>query len=208
MKGIFISFEGPDGSGKSTQVKLLAEYCKNKGIDVVLTREPGGTPISENIRNLILDPKNGEMSAQTEALLYAASRAQHVEQLIKPALATGKVVLCDRFMDSSIAYQGYGRGLGDDVRKINEFAIDGVQPDLTFFLDIAPEEGMRRVKSNGYLDRMEQESILFHNKVYQGYLALCEIYKNRFVRLDATKAASEIHKDIVENLEKYVAGRA
>lgn len=204
MKGIFISFEGPDGSGKSTQIKLFAEYLKEHGYSVLMTREPGGTEISEKIRNIILDPDNAEMDGMTEALLYAASRAQHVSQLIKPALDMGKVVLTDRFMDSSIAYQAYGRDLGDKIRIINEYAVDGIQPNLTFFLDISPEEGLKRAGKRHGLDRLEQESIDFHKKVYEGYLELSKIYKNRYVVIDASRSIESIAEDIQKGFENYL----
>jgi dTMP kinase len=204
-KGIFITFEGPDGSGKSTQVKLLAEYCQNHGFDVLVTREPGGTSISESIRTIILDPKNTEMNIAAEALLYAASRAQLVSQVIRPSLEKGKIVICDRFMDSSIAYQGYARGLGDSVRVINEFAIQQLQPDLTFFLDLPPEAGLRRAALNGFPDRLEQESLDFHNAVYRGYQELAKLYKDRYVRIDASRSASAVHEDIAEVFARYVS---
>ena len=207
-KGIFISFEGPDGSGKTTQIKRLSDYCRNNGFEIVATREPGGTPISEKIRNIILENSNAEMSDTAEALLFAASRAQHVEQLIKPALEAGKIVICDRFMDSSIAYQGYGRELGDGVRMINEFAVQGIQPDMTFFMDLDPEIGKKRVLAEGEPDRLENEALLFHRKVYEGYLKLSEIYRERYIRIDANRAVDEISDEIIGIFRKYVAERA
>ena len=144
-RGFFITFEGGDGSGKSTQISILKESLIEKGYDVILTREPGGTDISEKIRELILDPENGEMEDITEAYLYAAARAQLVRQLIKPALEEGKVVICDRFVDSSIAYQGFGRGLGDAVGVINTYAVDDCMPDLTILLKLDPERGSSRI---------------------------------------------------------------
>lgn len=195
-KGLFISFEGADGSGKSTQYRIFAEYLKQQGYDTVLTREPGGTPISESIRNIILDPNNSEMSDMTEALLFAASRAQLVSQVIRPAVEQGKIVLCDRFMDSSIAYQGYARGLGDCVRIINEYAVEGMQPDITFFLDLKPEDGRKRNIAAGKLDRMEQQAIEFHDKVYHAYLSLAEIYKDRYAVIDASGSIEEVQERI------------
>ena len=206
MKGVFISFEGPDGSGKSTQVKMLYSYLLEKGYPVVLTREPGGTPISEDIRKIILDPSNTEMDGMTEALLYAAARAQHVAQLIKPSVEEGKIVLTDRFMDSSIAYQGYGRDLGDKIRIINEYAVAGMHPDLTFFLDIDPEEGLKRAKHREELDRLEKESLDFHKKVYEGYLALSKIYKDRYVIIDASASVEDISKKIIERFKSFISG--
>ena len=207
MQGVFITFEGPDGSGKTTQIKLLSEYLMNKGYPVVQTREPGGTNISEKIRSIILDPENSEMDDMTEALLYAAGRAQHVAQLIKPAVAEGKIVLSDRFMDSSIAYQGYGRELGDKIRIINEYAVAGVHPDLTFFLDLSAEDGIKRAKHRQKLDRLEQESIDFHKKVYEGYLELSKIYKERYVIIDASRSVEEISKEIISKFEDYISSR-
>lgn len=207
MKGFFITFEGPDGSGKTTQIRLLEQYCKDKGYEVVLTREPGGTPISEAIRSLLLDPSHKEMDGVTEALLYAASRAQHVAEKIKPALAKGCVVLCDRFMDSSIAYQGYARGLGDDVRVINEFAVQGTQPDITFFMDLPAAAGKARVAAARDLDRLEQEDLSFHNAVYEGYLQLEKIYTKRYVRIDASRSIDAIASEIRERFDEYVQRR-
>ena len=145
-KGLFITIEGPDGSGKSTQIEKLRVYLEKKGYKAILTREPGGTEISEKIRNIILDKNNKEMNNMTEALLYAASRAQHVAEVIKPALEMGETVICDRFIDSSIAYQGYGRGIGEPVRVINEYAVAGCMPDITFLLKLDPRIGKGRIK--------------------------------------------------------------
>ncbi|MBO5516991.1 MAG: dTMP kinase [Firmicutes bacterium] len=207
MKGFFITFEGPDGSGKTTQIRLLEQYCKDKGYEVVLTREPGGTPISEAIRSLLLDPSHKEMDGVTEALLYAASRAQHVAEKIRPALEKGCVVLCDRFMDSSIAYQGYARGLGDDVRVINEFAVQGTQPDITFFMDLPAAAGKARVAAARDLDRLEQEDLSFHNAVYEGYLQLAQIYPQRYVRIDASRSIEQVASEIRERFDEYVQRR-
>ncbi len=207
MRGVFITFEGPDGSGKTTQIRLLAEYLNAKGYPVVMTREPGGTRISEDIRTIILDPENKEMDDMTEALLYAAARAQHVAQLIKPSVEEGKIVLSDRFMDSSIAYQGYGRELGDKIRIINEYAVAGMHPDLTFFLDLSAEAGISRANKRQKLDRLEQESIAFHKKVYEGYLELSKIYSDRYVIIDASRSIEEISKDIVGKFEEYIKNR-
>jgi len=207
-KGLFISFEGADGTGKSTQVRLLAEYLRSAGYDVLLTREPGGTPISEKIREIILDPSNSEMDAHTEALLYAASRAQLVSEVLRPAIESGKIVICDRFMDSSIAYQGFARGLGsDNIRTINEFAVHGLQPDITFFMDLAPEKAMQRVERQGNKDRLEAEKMEFHDKVYRGFLELSEIYKNRYVRIDASESIQDISDRIKKYFTDYVARR-
>ncbi len=207
-KGFFISFEGPDGSGKTTQIGLLTAYLRAKGYETVAVREPGGTPISEKIREIILDNRNREMAPATEALLYAAARAQLVEEVIRPALEEGKIVLSDRFMDSSIAYQGYGRGLGDGVRTINEFAVRDLQPDLTFLMDLDPALGKLRVLKEGAPDRLESEALSFHRKVYEGYLELSRIYSNRFVVIDATESVREISEKIIGAFERYAAERA
>ncbi|MFQ9893208.1 MAG: dTMP kinase [Emergencia sp.] len=146
-RGLFITLEGPDGSGKSTQIQYIDQFFQERGIKTVFTREPGGTPIGEKLREIILDRKNSEMCDMAEALLYAASRAQHVEEKIKPALLAGDVVICDRFIDSSIAYRGYGRNLGDAVRIINELAVAGCMPDITFLMELSPEVGKSRIKA-------------------------------------------------------------
>lgn len=203
-KGIFISFEGPDGSGKTTQINLLRSHLEKNGYKVLVTREPGGTAISEKIRAILLDPKNKEMDGVTEALLYAASRAQHVAEKIRPALDEGVIVLCDRFMDSSIAYQGYGRGLGDDVRVINEFAVQGYSPDITFFMNLKASEGIKRVDAQGSRDRLELEALDFHDRVYRGYLALSEIYKSRYVNIDAAKSIEEISEEIAAKVDAFL----
>ena len=203
MKGLFISFEGPDGSGKSTQINKLSEFFKSKGYEVVLTREPGGTPISEKIRTIILDKENKEMVPMTEALLYAASRAQHVSQVIKPALAAGKVVICDRFVDSSMAYQGYGRGLGDSVWEINKYAVDGTMPDITFLFKLDPSIGLARTQRRENQDRLEQEKIDFHDRLFEGYLEL-EKKHDRIVGIDASKSIDEITREIISYAEKLI----
>ena len=195
-KGIFITFEGSDGSGKSTQIKKLAEYLVAMGKEVVVTREPGGTDISEQIRGIILDPNNKNESPVTEMMLYAAARAQIVAELIKPSIEEGKIVLCDRFVDSSIAYQAYGRGLGDQVKIVNSYALQGLLPDVTFFLDITAEEGRKRNKSTDKNDRMEQEAIEFHQRVYEGYKKIAEDNKDRVVVIDASKSIDQVFEEI------------
>ncbi|MGN0658862.1 MAG: dTMP kinase [Emergencia sp.] len=204
--GLFITLEGPDGSGKSTQIKYLKQYFDDKGIETVFTREPGGTAIGEKLRNIILDRDNREMCDMTEALLYAASRSQHVHQLIRPALMEGKVVVCDRFIDSSIAYQGFGRGLGDCVRTINELAVEGCMPDITFLLELSPEIGKSRIRSEQQ-DRLEQEKIEFHNRVYEGYKEIAAIYPQRFVEIDAGRDKISIRDDIYGHLDRILAAR-
>lgn len=201
-KGLFISFEGSDGCGKTTQLKLFAEYLKEKGYDVVVTREPGGTEISEKIRNLIMDTKYSEMSPLAEMLLFAAQRAQNVFELLRPAIEEGKVVVCDRFVDSSIAYQGYGRMLGEQVGTVNEIAIQGCMPDMTFFLDISPESARERNKATAKDDRLELESEAFRERVYKGYKLLEQIHKGRYINIDASKTIEEVQKQIRYEFDK------
>jgi len=204
MKGYFISVEGGDGSGKSTQIKKIETYLQEKGLEYILTREPGGTPVAEKIRELILDPANKALTGRAEMLLYAASRAQHVEEKILPALEEGKVVLSDRFTDSSIAYQAYGRGLGDMVAEVNRIATDGKEPDLTIFLNITPAAGMaRKNQQDGHvLDRLELEKAAFHETVYEGYLALARESGGRIADIDADRPAEEVFADIKARLDK------
>ncbi|WP_458406694.1 dTMP kinase [Anaerotignum sp.] len=204
MKGYFISVEGGDGSGKSTQIRNIEAYLQEKGLDYILTREPGGTPVAEKIRELILDPANKALTGRAEMLLYAASRAQHVEEKILPALEAGKVVLTDRFTDSSIAYQAYGRGLGDMVAEVNRIATGGKEPDLTIFLNITPAAGMaRKNKQDGHvLDRLELEKAAFHETVYEGYLALARESGGRIADIDADRPAEEVFADIKASLDK------
>lgn len=204
-KGIFISIEGPDGSGKSTQIENIKRFFAEKNMETIYTREPGGTAIGERIREILLDKQCGEMDYMTEALLYAASRAQHVAQVIKPALAAGKVIVCDRFVDSSMAYQGYGRKLGDSVRIINEYAVAGCMPDVTFLMKVDPGIGKGRVKSRAASgqaeDRLDAEKVAFHEDVYKGYLALEEQYPDRILGIDASRSIDEICDDIFRKLE-------
>ncbi len=204
--GLFITFEGPDGAGKSTQIGRLTDYLVSMGMDTVLTREPGGTEIGEKIRELILDPQHQEMAHLTEALLYAASRAQHVAEKIRPALNAGKTVICDRFMDSSMAYQGYGRKLGEKVRTINEIAVEGLVPDLTFLLLVDPDEGKKRI-SSGTLDRLEMEEMSYHRDVYRGYLELAARYPERIFRIDGSRGIAEISAEIMEKTSMFLKGR-
>ena len=199
-RGLFITFEGPDGSGKTTQIERLQQYLRDCGRETLLTREPGGTVIGEKIRTVILDPSTPEMDPIAEAMLYAASRAQHTAQVILPSLEAGVTVICDRYMDSSIAYQGYGRNLGDSVRIINEIAVMGLVPDLTFLLLIDPEVGRSRIK--GELDRLELEENSYHKAVYEGYLKLAEQHPNRITRIDGDRGIEEIHAEILEKLKQ------
>lgn len=201
--GYFISFEGVDGSGKSTQISKLKEYLEAGGYEVVLSREPGGTDIGEQIRSVILDPKNEGMTAVTEALLYAASRAQHVHDVIAPAVKAGRIVICDRFVDSSIAYQQYGRELGECVRIINGYAIDGWMPDLTFLLKVKPDVGGDRIGSREK-DRIELEDRSFHEAVYQGYESLQEEFPERIVGIDAARSVEEIFAEIKGHMDRLL----
>lgn len=201
-KGLFITIEGSDGSGKSTQIALLKEYLEGKGFVVLTTREPGGTNIGEKIREIILDKNNIEMDSMTEALLYAASRAQHVAEKIVPALERGEIVICDRFIDSSIAYQGYGRNLGDCVRIINEYAVRGCMPDITFLMKMDPGVGKSRIKEED-ADRLEREKLEFHQKVYAGYEEIEKIY-DRIVGIDATGTIEEISVQIRSHIDRVL----
>ncbi len=196
-KGFFITFEGPDGAGKSTQIKLLEEYLIKKGLSVVLTREPGGTRISEKIREIILDKEHVEMCDVTEALLYAASRAQHVHEVIKPALEADKVVICDRFIHSSLAYQGSGRQLGEDmVMAINSPAIDGIMPDLSFFVMLNENHVLSRLESSGKdLDRLEREQVDFFKRVNATYKKMAK-ESEKVLELDASDSIESIASQI------------
>lgn len=205
-RGLFISFEGPDGSGKSTQIEYLKDFFQEKGISCVFTREPGGTHIGEEIREIILDKQNNEMTDLTEAFLYAASRSQHVEQVIRPALERGQVVVCDRFVDSSIAYQGYARGLGEVVADINRYATENLLPDITFFIDVDPKIGKKRI-SSGERDRLESEKIRFHRKVYQGYVTMAEKEPDRIVTVDGSGTREEMRAFILEHLNVVLKER-
>ena len=199
-KGIFISVGGGDGSGKSN--------LEARGVDALFIREPGGTSIGEKIRDILLDPANAEMCAMTEAMLYAASRAQIVSEVIKPALSEGKVVVCDRFVDSSIAYQAYGRQMGDAIWDINKYAVDGSMPDYTFFLDINPHSASSRIDSRGEgKDRMELQEDSFRMRVYNGYLALMddEANRDRIIRIDACKDIESVKSEIIEKLDVILA---
>ena len=208
LRGAFIALEGPDGSGKSTMAKNISKYLLEKKIEFIETREPGGTPIGEDIRNILLDNKNQKMFPQTEALLYAASRGQHLKEKILPAIELGKVVLCDRFILSSLAYQGVGRELGtEEVRMINDFAIGGIRPDLTLFFHVDPETTLRRktIKKGG--DRLEREGVEFHKKVYQGYMDVLKTYSGKIEIIDATKSKEEVLEQSIYYIEKFLKGR-
>lgn len=202
-RGLFITFEGGDGSGKSTQIGLLTEYMESQGYETVVTREPGGTAISESIRQILLDRNNSSMLPITETMLYAAARAQLVGELIRPSIEQGKVVICDRFLDSSIAYQAYGRNLGDAVQQINSYAIDGLMPDITVYLRIDPGIGRERI-SGREQDRIEAESEAFHRRVSDGYEALCRLDPDRIISIDASRTIEAIHEEIRGRVDRKI----
>ncbi|WP_423408666.1 dTMP kinase [Heyndrickxia sp. MSNUG] len=196
--GIFITIEGPDGSGKTTIINMLADNLQKEGFEVVATREPGGIEIAEQIRQVILDRDNTAMDPRTEALLYAAARRQHLAEKVKPALEKGKIILCDRFVDSSLAYQGYARGLGiDEVYSINEFAIEDMMPQLTLYFDLAPELGLERINKNKgrEVNRLDLENLEFHQKVREGYMILADRFSDRIVKIDASRELEAVYKD-------------
>lgn len=203
-EGLFISLEGSDGAGKSTQITHIKAFFEEKGIEPIMTREPGGTSIGEKIREILLDKDNAKMDPVTEMMLYASARAQIVRELIRPALAEGKVVICDRYVDSSIAYQAHGRELGDMVAAVNAYAVDGLMPDLTIFLDLDPAVGRARIQgtNRGELDRLEREKLDFHYRVYEGFKSIAEKEGDRFVSIDAARGIEEIRDDIYDRLEK------
>ena len=204
-RGVFISFEGVEGAGKSTQAKLLAEYIVELGYLVVLTREPGGTPIAEQIREILLEPGNVEMMEITELLLYLASRAQHVHQLILPALSEGKVVICERFSDATFAYQGYARGFDlKALEKMNRIATGGLEPDLTIFLNLEVEDGFYR-KRGADLDRLENEDSDFHNRVREGYLSIARTAPQRVKVIDARGSIEDVHRRVKECVDQQLA---
>ena len=202
MKGKFITFEGCEGVGKSRQISLLEDYLKDNGIKYYFTREPGGTDISEQIRAIILDGKNTAMTDECEALLYAAARVQLIKREIEPRLNNGELVFCDRFVDSSLAYQGKARGLGYEfVKRINAYAFENAMPDLTLFLNLSPKDAFLRKGGADGKDRLEVSGMEFHEKVYAGYLELAEIYKERFAVIDASGSKAQTHEKIIAVLK-------
>lgn len=206
---LFITFEGPEGCGKTTQIKLLAEALTAQGCNVLSLREPGGTSIGDQIREVLHDLRNTEMHARAEILLYNAARAQIVEQRIKPHLAAGGIVLCDRFADSTLAYQGYGRMLNlADVRHIVSFATQNLKPDLTLYLDIDVEAGLaRRRTGGGEWNRMDDQTVEFYRRVREGYRALMTEAPQRWVSIDAAREVSEVQRDILVEVEKRLTAR-
>ena len=204
-KGYFITFEGPDGSGKTTVCNAVYQRLKDMGYDVVHTREPGGIEIAEKIRDIILDPQNVMMDAKTEALLYAASRRQHLVEKVIPSIEAGKVVICERFVDSSLAYQGYGRELGfDEVLSINKFAIGDYFPDMTVYLDVDEKTGLERIKDRAFKDRLDQERIDFHHRVNEGYQKVIDVFKDRISIVDASKPLDSVIEDALSRVKELI----
>ena len=204
---MFITFEGGEGSGKTTCIKRIVEILEKEGNSVVLTREPGGTPISEEIRNVILDKKNTDMDPRTEALLYAAARRQHIVQKILPSLKEGKIVISDRFLDSSLAYQGGARGLGiEEIYRVNQYATEGLEPDITFFFDIDPEEGLRRIASNAgrEVNRLDVEKLAFHQTVRGAFQELAKRFPKRFVVIDASQKPDDVFNAVLKEIHQII----
>ena len=203
MRGKFITFEGCDGCGKSTQLKLLSAYLTENNIPHIFTREPGGGKISEEIRQILLNGKNMEMTDECEALLYAAARVQHLSDRVEPALAKGELVVCDRYVDSSLAYQAYGRGLGVDfISKINSFALEKYLPDITVFINLSSEDAFARKKGADENDRLEQAGRDFHKRVYEGYCTLAKQNPDRYVVIDGKQTPQEIFNDVIKALKE------
>lgn len=208
MTGTFITVEGPDGAGKTTQLQLLADRLTAEGYEIVMTREPGGTRIGNEIRSLILNPDFQEMNEMTEILLYAASRAQHVNELIRPALAAGKIVLCDRFIDASIAYQGYGLGYAiEQVRSINQQATNHLTPDRTYLFDLTVSESKQRMMDRGALDRIEQRDDAFRQRVYDGFMTLAVQEPERIQLVDANQSIESLQTELCKDVLTYLKKR-
>jgi len=205
-KGFLVSLEGPEGAGKTSVLEALIPILEDRGVEVLSTREPGGVLIGEKIREVILDPSHTEMDPKTELLLYIASRRQHLVEKVLPALAAGKLVIMDRFIDSSVAYQGFGRGLDiDAIDWLNQFATDGLKPDLTLYFDIEVEEGLARIaaNSNREVNRLDMEGLDLHRKVRQGYLSLLEREGNRIEKIDASLPLDQV----IENTQQLLFDR-
>ena len=199
-KGKFITFEGGECSGKTSIITAVCKELEKRGISYISTREPGGIDISEQIRSIILDVNNTAMTEETEALLYAASRMQHLSERVIPAINNGTIVICDRFLDSSLAYQGYARGLGmDSVLRINHFALKHL-PDVTFFIDVTPDIALKRLANRNKSDRLDLEEMKFHEDVYNGYLKVCQMYPERVIRIDGNRSLEEIIEDCVNRV--------
>lgn len=206
-KGIFITMEGPEGAGKTTIINMLTERLAAEGYQVLQTREPGGIEIAEQIRNVILDKDNTNMDPRTEALLYAAARRQHLVEKVLPALNQGYIVLCDRFIDSSLAYQGHARGLGiDEVFSINQFAIEGTMPELTFYFDIEPEAGLERINrhKDREVNRLDLEDLHFHYQVREGYFILMNKYPERIVKIDASEPIEMVYEAAEKKIKETI----
>lgn len=206
MKGKFITLEGPDGSGKTTVSKIVFEQLTAEGYKVLLTREPGGIDISEQIRGIILDTKNVTMDARTEALLYAAARRQHLVEKVQPALDEGYIVICDRFVDSSLVYQGVGRKIGiDEVYQINLFAIGDIKPDATIFFDVPYEVGLARINNGERVaDRLDLETNDFHKDVYSGYMTICDKFADRIKKIDASKEIDDVVSQVLNVIKDRI----
>jgi dTMP kinase len=210
MTGLFITFEGPEGSGKSTQVRILAKYLSENGRDFITSREPGGTYLADALRTILLDKETGNMSAKAELLLLQTARADHVEKIIKPAIDSGQIVICDRFTDSSIAYQGGGRGIDTEtICRLNSFSTGDIKPDLTFILDVPPEIGLERARGYGRkeLDRLESEDLDFHIRVRETFLALAKKSPERYLVLSGTESVASISEKITSKVEEALSTR-
>lgn len=205
MKNKFITFEGIDGSGKSLQIEMLADYLSESGEKILVVREPGTTVIGEHVRNILMDKKNNTMSYKTEALLFMSARAQLMQEKIIPALENNYTVICDRFIDSSVVYQGIGRGLGEKfIKELNKFVTENIEPDITFFLDISPQNAWLRKIGVQTSDRFESENINFHQKIYLGYKKLIVENPNRIICIDANVSPEEIHTQIVNTMKEKI----
>ena len=207
MSGFFITFEGGEGSGKTTIAKMVKEQLSKEGYHVVLTREPGGVEIAEEIRNIIHDVKNTNMDKKTEALLYAASRRQHLVEKVIPALEEDCIVICDRYIDSSLVYQGIARGIGiEEIYQMDLFATENILPIRTLFFDIKPEDGLKRVYENKdrEVNRLDLETLDFHQKVYDGYLKLCDKYPDRIIKVDASQNIEGVFNQVIEKIKEII----